>query len=71
MNWITGKDFQTAAEFIPLKESVVTNVAVSFGVRNFYDIPLAFRNLKSNHKGGRATILEFAMPKNPLDKRIL
>lgn len=69
VDWITGKDFQTAAEFIPLKESVVTNVTVSFGVRNFYDIPLAFREFnRVINKGGRATILEFAMPKNPVIK---
>ena len=71
VDWIKGKNFQTAAEFIPLKEETVTNITVAFGVRNFYDIPQAFREFNRVIKpGGKATVLEFAMPKNGLFKAI-
>ncbi len=71
VDWINKKNFQTAAEFIPLKADSVTNVTVAFGVRNFYDIPLAFREFnRIIKKGGRATVLEFAMPKNSFFKAV-
>ncbi len=70
-DWIIGKNVQVAAEFLPLKNEVVTNITVAFGVRNFYDIPLAFesffRVLKDN---GKVTILEFSMPKNFVLKQL-
>jgi demethylmenaquinone methyltransferase / 2-methoxy-6-polyprenyl-1,4-benzoquinol methylase len=70
-SWIKGNNFQCNAEKMPLKDSSVTNIIVAFGVRNFYDMKEGFisfhRILK---KGGKATILEFRMPKNFLFKAI-
>lgn len=67
--WIKGKNIQMVAEHIPLKDESVTNITVAFGVRNFYDIQLAFnsfnRVLKPN---GKATIIEFRMPSNKVIK---
>ncbi|MCK6605766.1 MAG: bifunctional demethylmenaquinone methyltransferase/2-methoxy-6-polyprenyl-1,4-benzoquinol methylase UbiE [Ignavibacteriaceae bacterium] len=69
--WIRGKEFQTAAEHMPVKPASVTNITVAFGVRNFYDIPLAFREFsRVLTPGGKATILEFRMPTNPLIKLV-
>ena len=66
---IKGRNFQMAAENIPLKNNSVTNITVAFGVRNFYDIKKGFdsfyRILKA---GGKATILEFRMPTNKFFK---
>lgn len=63
--WIDGRCFQMAAEFLPLKDNSVTNITVAFGVRNFYDIQKGF---DSFHRilctGGKATIIEFRMPSN-------
>jgi len=71
VDWINQKNFQTAAEYIPLKKDSVTNITVAFGVRNFYDIPLAFREFnRVISSGGRATVLEFAMPKNAFFKAL-
>jgi len=68
-DWITGKSVQMVAEHIPLKGASVTNITVAFGVRNFYDLPLAFASFHRILKpGGKATILEFRMPSNPLVK---
>lgn len=68
-DWIIGNNLQVAAEFLPLKDKVVTNITVAFGVRNFYDLALAFdsffRVLKDK---GKVTILEFSMPSNSLIK---
>ncbi|MDP2300847.1 MAG: bifunctional demethylmenaquinone methyltransferase/2-methoxy-6-polyprenyl-1,4-benzoquinol methylase UbiE [Ignavibacteria bacterium] len=64
-DWIIGKNVQVAAEFLPLKNAVVTNITVAFGVRNFYDIPLAFESFFRVLKNeGKVTILEFSMPRN-------
>jgi demethylmenaquinone methyltransferase/2-methoxy-6-polyprenyl-1,4-benzoquinol methylase len=64
-DWIIGKNVQVAAEFLPLKNEVVTNITVAFGVRNFYDIPLAFESFFRVLKNeGKVTILEFSMPRN-------
>jgi len=64
-DWIKGRNFQMAAENIPLKNNSVTNITVAFGVRNFYDIKKGFdsfyRVLKDK---GKTTILEFRMPTN-------
>jgi len=66
--WIKGKNFQTVAEFIPLKDETVTNITVAFGVRNFYNIPAAFKNFnRVLKKNGKVTILEFRLP----EKRFL
>lgn len=60
-----GNNLQMVAEYIPLKDESVTNITVAFGVRNFYDIQLAFNSfynvLTAN---GKATIIEFRMPAN-------
>ncbi len=68
-NWIVGKNVQMVAEKIPIKNNSVTNITVAFGVRNFYNIQEGFNSffnaLKEN---GKATILEFRMPTNPIFK---
>lgn len=69
--WIVGRNVQLVAEDLPLKDNVVTNITVAFGVRNFYDIQRAFdsfyRVLKSE---GKATILEFRLPSNKIIKSL-
>jgi len=68
-DWIKGKNFQTAAEYMPLKDKSVTNITVAFGVRNFYDIPMAFENFhRVLNPKGKVTILEFRLPKNRILK---
>jgi demethylmenaquinone methyltransferase/2-methoxy-6-polyprenyl-1,4-benzoquinol methylase len=63
--WIIGNNVQMVAEQMPFKNESFTNITVAFGVRNFYDIQEGFnsfyRVLKPN---GKATIIEFSMPKN-------
>ncbi|MCX7612352.1 MAG: bifunctional demethylmenaquinone methyltransferase/2-methoxy-6-polyprenyl-1,4-benzoquinol methylase UbiE [Ignavibacterium sp.] len=63
--WIIGNNVQMVAEQMPFKDNSFTNITVAFGVRNFYDIQEGFnsfyRVLKS---GGKATIIEFSLPKN-------
>lgn len=64
-DWINGKNFQTTAENLPIKNNSVTNITVAFGVRNFYDIPKSFHSFYSSLKNnGEVTILEFSLPKN-------
>lgn len=69
--WIKSRMLQMVAENIPLKDDSVTNIAVAFGVRNFYDIQAGFdsfyRILKN---GGKATIIEFRLPSNPVFKSL-
>jgi len=66
-NWIIGNNVQMVAEQMPFRDNTFTNITVAFGVRNFYNIQEGFnsfyRVLKS---GGKATIIEFSMPKNKL-----
>jgi len=66
-NWINGKVVESVAEYLPFKNNTFTNITVAFGVRNFYDIPQAFRSfhpiLSAN---GKVTVLEFRLPSNPL-----
>lgn len=70
-DWMHGRIFQSSAEQMPLKPGSVTNITISFGVRNFYDIPAAFSSFhRVLRKGGKTTILEFSMPRNPLLKGI-
>ncbi len=70
-DWINGRLVQSVAEEMPFKSNSFTNITVGFGVRNFYDIPKGlsefYRVLKP---GGKATILEFQMPRNPVFKFI-
>ena len=65
--WINGKLVETVAEHLPFKKESFTNITVAFGVRNFYDIPQAF---KSFHRiltaNGKVTVLEFRLPSNTL-----
>jgi demethylmenaquinone methyltransferase / 2-methoxy-6-polyprenyl-1,4-benzoquinol methylase len=64
-DWIKGRNIQMVAEYIPVKEECITNITVAFGVRNFYDIQKAFDSFYTILKsGGKATIIEFAMPTN-------
>jgi len=63
--WIIGNNVQMVAEQMPFKDNTFTNITVAFGIRNFYNIQEGFnsfyRVLKPN---GKATIIEFRMPKN-------
>lgn len=67
VDWVNGKVVETVAEYLPFKNESFTNITVAFGVRNFYDIPQAF---KSCHRilstNGKVTVLEFRLPSNPL-----
>ncbi len=68
-DWIKGKNIQMVAEYIPIKDECITNITVAFGVRNFYDMQKAFDSFfKILKHGGKATIIEFAMPKNKIFK---
>jgi len=64
-DWIKGNVVETVAEHLPFKDDSFTNITVAFGVRNFYDIPQAF---KSFHRiigdNGKVTVLEFRLPTN-------
>lgn len=67
--WIKGKCIQMVAENIAVKNDSVTNITVAFGVRNFYDIQKGFDSFYNIlKKNGKATILEFRMPTNPVFK---
>jgi len=69
--WSRGNTLQTVAEQLPFKEKSFTNITVAFGVRNFYNIPEAFKLFyKILVDGGSATILEFRLPTNQLMKKI-
>jgi demethylmenaquinone methyltransferase/2-methoxy-6-polyprenyl-1,4-benzoquinol methylase len=69
--WIKGRSIQMVAENIPFKECTVTNIAVAFGVRNFYNIQEGFNSFYNVLKpGGKATIIEFRIPSNPIFKRL-
>jgi len=67
--WSRGNLVETVAEEIPFKDNSFTNITVAFGVRNFYDILEGFKSfhriLKTN---GKATVLEFRLPSNPIIK---
>ncbi len=67
--WIKKRCLQMVAENLPLKDESVTNVTVAFGVRNFYDIQKAFNSFyRILKKEGKATIIEFRLPSNPVFK---
>jgi len=69
--WIKGKSVQLVAEKMPVKDESVTHITVAFGVRNFYDIAEGFRSFyRILKKGGKAVIIEFRMPSNPLFKAL-
>ena len=66
-DWILGKTVQTTAEQIPFKRNSFTNITVAFGVRNFYDIKKGFQSFHDIlQDNGKATILEFRLPSNPI-----
>ncbi len=70
-DWSKGKLVQSVAEEMPFKDNSFTNITVAFGVRNFYDIKEGLREFNRVLKdGGKATILEFRMPRNLLFKLI-
>ena len=66
-SWSIGNTVQMTAEHMPFKSNSFTNIIIAFGVRNFYDIQMGFQSffdvLKEN---GKATILEFRLPSNPI-----
>jgi len=68
-DWSKGNLVETVAEEIPFKDDSFTNITVAFGVRNFYNILDGFKSfhriLKAN---GKATVLEFRLPSNPIVK---
>ncbi|MFC2139733.1 bifunctional demethylmenaquinone methyltransferase/2-methoxy-6-polyprenyl-1,4-benzoquinol methylase UbiE [Bacteroidota bacterium] len=69
--WSRGNTLQSVAEQLPFKENSFTNITVAFGVRNFYNIPDAFQLFhRVLDEGGKATILEFKLPKNIVMKKI-
>lgn len=71
VHWSKGNLVQSVAEFIPLKDAAFTNIAVAFGVRNFYDIKKGFESFyKVLSENGKVTILEFRLPKNLLIKKL-
>ena len=64
-NWIIGNNVQMVAEQMPFKDNSFTNITVAFGVRNFYNIQEGFNSFYRVLKAqGKATIVEFQMPKN-------
>lgn len=63
--WSIGRTIQSVAENLPFAAASFTNITVAFGVRNFYNIPEAFREFfRVLQPSGKATILEFRLPKN-------
>jgi demethylmenaquinone methyltransferase/2-methoxy-6-polyprenyl-1,4-benzoquinol methylase len=68
-NWIEGNVVQMVAELMPFKKDSFTNITVAFGVRNFYDIKKGFESFYDVlKKDGKATIIEFQLPKNKIFK---
>lgn len=68
-NWIEGNVVQMVAEMMPFKNDSFTNITVAFGVRNFYDIKKGFNTFyKTLKKDGKATIIEFQLPKSNVFK---
>ena len=66
-DWIIGNNIQMVAEKMPVKNESVTNITVAFGVRNFYNIQEGFNSFYSAlKKNGKATVLEFRLPGNPI-----
>jgi demethylmenaquinone methyltransferase / 2-methoxy-6-polyprenyl-1,4-benzoquinol methylase len=66
-DWINGKIVETVAEHLPFRNNSFTNITVAFGVRNFYNIPKAFKEFHRTLIGnGKATVLEFRLPTNTL-----
>jgi len=69
--WINGKVIESVAEELPFKNESFTNITVAFGVRNFYDIPKAFKSFhRILSEKGKVTVLEFRLPSNPAIKKL-
>ncbi len=52
---------------IPADDASFDAVTISFGIRNVVDVPQALREMRRGLRpGGRALILEFSLPANPL-----
>ena len=65
VDWINGKVVESVAEHLPFKDKSFTNITVAFGVRNFYDIPQAFKSFnRILSDKGKVTVLEFRLPTN-------
>lgn len=63
--WINGRVVESVAEHLPFKDESFTNITVAFGVRNFYDIPQAFKSFnRILSVNGKVTVLEFRLPTN-------
>ena len=68
-SWIEGNIVQMVAEIMPFKNDSFTNITVAFGVRNFFDIKEGFKSFYNTlKKNGKATIIEFQLPKSKLFK---
>lgn len=68
-DWIKGRMLETVAEHLPFRKDSFTNITVAFGVRNFYDIPTAFKEFhRVLANKGKVTVLEFRLPENKLVK---
>jgi len=59
------------AQFLPFEQNSFDCVIISFGLRNFTDIPAALRSVRRVLKpGGRLVILDFSRPENRLIRRM-
>jgi demethylmenaquinone methyltransferase/2-methoxy-6-polyprenyl-1,4-benzoquinol methylase len=64
-NWINNRKVQSVGEQLPFFNNTFSNITVAFGVRNFYDLPAAFREFERVLvSSGKVTVLEFSLPKN-------
>lgn len=59
------------AESLPVADSSIDAITISFGIRNVSDVPKALSEMtRVLRPGGRALILEFSLPKNPLIRKL-
>lgn len=66
MEWV-----QADALVLPFRTASFTITGCAFGVRNFQDLDAGFREMhRVLAPGGRAVILEFSRPQNPLWRRM-
>ncbi|MDQ7817024.1 MAG: bifunctional demethylmenaquinone methyltransferase/2-methoxy-6-polyprenyl-1,4-benzoquinol methylase UbiE [Melioribacteraceae bacterium] len=71
VKWINGKTTQCVAEYLPFKDESFTNITVAFGVRNFYNIPQAFKSFnRILIPNGKVTVLEFRLPSSPIIRNL-
>ena len=56
---------------VPVADNSFDAVTISFGIRNVVEVPNALKEMRRVLKiGGKALILEFALPPNPVIRRI-